>query len=65
VAVANNFGGFYRTESYLHEAKRAGAAVEAPCVNTSEELCTLVRSDDQMIRRSDNHKAPRIFLGLD
>ncbi|MCB0801433.1 MAG: hypothetical protein KDB91_13095, partial [Bacteroidales bacterium] len=65
VAVANNFGGFYRTESYLHEAKRAGAVVEAPCVNTSGELCTLVRSDDQMIRRSDNHKVPRIFLGLD
>ena len=40
VAVANNFGGFYRTEFYLHEAKRAGATVEAPCVNTSEELCS-------------------------
>jgi DNA polymerase III alpha subunit len=25
VAVANNFGGFYRTEFYLHEAKRAGS----------------------------------------
>jgi DNA-directed DNA polymerase III PolC len=41
VAVANNFGGFYHTEFYLHEAKRAGAVVEAPCVNRSEELCTL------------------------
>jgi DNA polymerase-3 subunit alpha len=41
VAVANNFGGFYRTEFYLHEAKRAGATVEAPCVNRSEELCAL------------------------
>jgi DNA polymerase-3 subunit alpha len=41
VAVANNFGGFYHTEFYLHEAKRAGAVVEAPCVNRSGELCTL------------------------
>ncbi|MBK8948538.1 MAG: DNA polymerase III subunit alpha [Flavobacteriales bacterium] len=41
VGVANNFGGFYRTEFYLHEAKRAGAVIEAPCVNTSEELCSL------------------------
>ncbi len=41
VAVANNFGGFYHTEFYLHEAKRAGATVEAPCVNRSEEYCSL------------------------
>ena len=41
VAVANNFGGFYHTEFYLHEAKRAGAVIEAPCVNRSGELCTL------------------------
>ncbi|MCB0781079.1 MAG: DNA polymerase III subunit alpha, partial [Flavobacteriales bacterium] len=43
VGVANNFGGFYRTEFYLHEAKRAGAVIEAPCVNASEELCCLVK----------------------
>jgi DNA polymerase-3 subunit alpha len=41
VGVANNFGGFYNTEFYLHEAKRAGAVIEAPCVNASEELCSL------------------------
>ncbi|HHG83166.1 MAG TPA: hypothetical protein ENJ82_00325 [Bacteroidetes bacterium] len=33
VGVINNFGGFYRTEVYLHEARRAGAVVHAPCVN--------------------------------
>ncbi|MDX9750904.1 MAG: PHP domain-containing protein [Flavobacteriales bacterium] len=43
VAVINNFGGFYSTEFYLHEAKRAGAVIEAPCVNASGELCVLVR----------------------
>ncbi len=42
VGVANNFGGFYHTEFYLHEAKRAGATIEAPCINTSEELCSLL-----------------------
>jgi error-prone DNA polymerase len=41
VGVANNFGGFYHTEFYLHEAKRVGATIEAPCVNTSDELCSL------------------------
>ncbi|HNU57387.1 MAG TPA: hypothetical protein PKN30_12430, partial [Flavobacteriales bacterium] len=48
VGVANNFGGFYRTEFYLHEAKRAGAVIEAPCVNTSEELCVLVREEESV-----------------
>jgi DNA polymerase-3 subunit alpha len=43
VAVANNFGGFYSTEFYLHEAKRHGAVIEAPCVNRSGELCVLTR----------------------
>jgi len=59
VGVANNFGGFYHTEFYLHEAKRAGAVIEAPCVNASEELCSLVRSD-----RHGTGARPRIFVGL-
>ncbi|MBK9175193.1 MAG: DNA polymerase III subunit alpha [Flavobacteriales bacterium] len=50
VGVANNFGGFYHTEFYLHEAKRVGATIEAPCINTSEEYCSL--------------NGTRIFLGL-
>ncbi|NRB50916.1 MAG: DNA polymerase III subunit alpha [Saprospiraceae bacterium] len=35
VAVINNFGGFYRTEVYVHEARMAGATIELPCVNQS------------------------------
>jgi DNA polymerase-3 subunit alpha len=35
VATINNFGGFYRTELYVHEAQLHGAKVEAPCVNHS------------------------------
>ncbi len=37
-AVLNNFGGFYRSEIYFHEAKRLGAHIELPCVNNSEYL---------------------------
>lgn len=35
VATINNFGGFYRTEVYVLEAKKLGAQVEAPCINRS------------------------------
>lgn len=44
VAVINNFGGFYRTEIYVHEARRYGAMVEAPCVNNSEYLTLICNS---------------------
>ena len=32
-AGINNFGGYYRTEFYIQEARRMGAVVEAPCIN--------------------------------
>jgi DNA-directed DNA polymerase III PolC len=32
-AGINNFGGYYRTEFYIQEARRMGAIVEAPCIN--------------------------------
>ena len=35
VATINNFGGFYRTEVYVLEAKKLGARIEAPCINKS------------------------------
>jgi DNA polymerase-3 subunit alpha len=38
VGVINNFGGFYRTEVYLHEARMAGGNICAPCVNRSRFL---------------------------
>jgi len=41
-AVLNNFGGFYDTSSYLHEAKMCGASIEPPCVNASKNLCTII-----------------------
>lgn len=41
VGVINNFGGFYRTENYIHEAKMSGAIILPPCVNTSEYLTSI------------------------
>ena len=41
VAVINNFGGFYRTEFYVHEARRCGAQVEAPEINESGHLTSI------------------------
>lgn len=38
VGVINNFGGFYRTEFYVHEARKWGATIEGPCINNSEQL---------------------------
>lgn len=35
VATINNFGGFYRTELYVHEARMHGADIKEPCVNES------------------------------
>ena len=48
VAVINNFGGFYSTELYFHELRRAGAVVHAPCVNRSEELTNIQGVDVYM-----------------
>ena len=41
VGVINNFGGFYRTEFYFHEARMNGGIIQAPCVNHSGYLTTL------------------------
>jgi DNA-directed DNA polymerase III PolC len=41
VGVINNFGGFYKTEFYFHEARMNGGKIEAPCVNLSEYLTTI------------------------
>ncbi|MEM8907180.1 MAG: DNA polymerase III subunit alpha, partial [Bacteroidota bacterium] len=48
VAVINNFGGFYRTEYYFHEARMNGATIHAPCVNQSQHLTTINGTDIYM-----------------
>ena len=64
VAVVNNFGGFYRTEIYLHEARMAGATIQAPCVNNSELTTTIIGTDIylgfQHLRSLENTLARRI-----
>jgi DNA polymerase-3 subunit alpha len=35
VATINNFGGFYSTELYVHEARMHNGKIEAPCINQS------------------------------
>ena len=45
VAVINNFGGFYRTWVYVHEATRWGATIHRPCVNKSRHKTTIYGSD--------------------
>lgn len=41
VGVINNFGGFYKTEFYFHEARMGGACIEAPCVNHSDAFTNI------------------------
>ncbi len=45
VGVINNFGGFYRTEYYVHEARMCGGNIEAPCINNSRYLTSIKGSD--------------------
>ncbi len=41
VATINNFGGFYQTELYVHEARMHGGIIEAPCINKSHYKATI------------------------
>lgn len=45
VGVINNFGGFYRTEFYVHEARMQGAKIHAPDINESMYLTDIQNSD--------------------
>jgi len=45
VAVINNFGGFYRTWVYVHEARRCGATIQLPCVNRSTYKTNIYGTD--------------------
>ncbi|PKR80028.1 DNA polymerase III subunit alpha [Brumimicrobium salinarum] len=41
VATINNFGGYYTTEFYIHEARRLGAIIEPPCIQNSRWETTI------------------------
>jgi DNA polymerase-3 subunit alpha len=40
-ATINNFGGYYRTEIYVHEARTWGATIVAPSINNGSYECVL------------------------
>lgn len=44
-ATINNYGGFFRTEIYVHEARMHGATIHAPCVNTSDDNAVIHGED--------------------
>ncbi len=50
VATINNGGGFYSVEFYVQEARRKGADIQAPCINTSSAVTII--------------NGTRIYLGL-
>lgn len=50
VATLNNGGGFYRSNVYLHEAKKYGGIIELPCINNSDTIFMIY--------------GKRIFIGL-
>ena len=41
VATINNFGGYYRTELYIHEAKMHGGIIHPPCINKSNQQAVI------------------------
>jgi len=45
VAVINNFGGFYQTETYVHEARISGGNIHPPCINNSNLLTNISGKD--------------------
>ncbi|CAM1367579.1 DNA-directed DNA polymerase [Tenacibaculum litopenaei] len=48
VATINNYGGFYSTELYVHEARMHGARIHPPCINKSGEQTVIYGKDIYM-----------------
>ncbi|GAA0871593.1 DNA polymerase III subunit alpha [Gangjinia marincola] len=45
VATINNGGGFYRVDTYIHEAKKHGATIHPPCIEKSNIETTITGKD--------------------
>ena len=45
VATINNFGGFYRTELYVHEARMHNGIIHPPCINKSYQETVIYGKD--------------------
>lgn len=65
VATINNYGGFYRTELYVLEARLHGGVIHEPCVNRSTIETTLHQKDIflgfHLIQGFESNYAVRIF----
>ncbi len=77
VATINNGGGFYRVETYLHEAQIHGGEIYAPCINTSY-IETIIKEKEiylgfqhlqglekRTMIKITNARANRLFNSLD
>ena len=47
-ACVNNFGGFYRTEFYVHEARMLGGRIEAPCLNRGAWEASVIAPENRI-----------------
>lgn len=47
-ACINNFGGFYRTEFYVHEARMLGGRIEAPCLNRGAWEASVIAAENRI-----------------
>ncbi len=45
VGVINNFGGFYNTEFYVHEARMSGAIIHPPDINKSDYVTSIIGNE--------------------
>ena len=48
IAVINNFGGFYSTWVYVHEAQKMGVTMYLPCVNNSDWLTNIHEAESYL-----------------
>ncbi len=65
VGVINNFGGFYQTSLYFYELMKTGARIHLPCVNRSEYLTNISKTDVHVglihIKELEKNLAERII----
>jgi DNA polymerase-3 subunit alpha len=57
VATINNYGGYYTTEFYIHEARRLGGTIEPPCIQNSQW--------ETVIRGKTIYLGFQLILGID
>ncbi len=64
VATINNGGGFYRVETYIHEARMHGGNIHAPCINRSRMDTIIDGIDIYLGFQHLQHLEKRIMLRI-